>query len=66
MLASWTKIVAVKPAIARLMWNLSKRNFGIHDSRTTATKLAHMKAPIRHRSVGVRADEPQELGSVSF
>ena len=37
------------------MWNLSKRNFGIHDSSTTATKLAHMNAPIRQSSVGVRA-----------
>jgi hypothetical protein len=49
-LASCTKSVAVRPDIARPMWKRSNRNFGIHESSTTATKLAHMNAPRRHSS----------------
>lgn len=54
MLASCANRVAPKPAMARLMLKRSCRNFGIQDSRTTATKLAQMKAPIRASEVGVR------------
>jgi hypothetical protein len=39
MLATCTKSVAVSPDSAKLRWNVSKTNFGIHESRTTATKF---------------------------
>src|SRR5260370_23869787 len=38
MLANWAKTVAVRPAVASFMLNLSYRNLCIHERSTTATK----------------------------
>lgn len=51
MLASCTKMVAVNPEAARLKWNLSYRNRGIHESSTRATKFAQRNAAIRRIGV---------------